>query len=91
MLLDYFDENKDERCNVCDYCIKKNKNRIQQEQYKETSQKIIKILEEQECDFDQISSLIKDTDNKEIEDILNYLFDNDIIHKFGNKYIINKK
>ena len=91
MLLDYFNEDRNERCNVCDYCIKKNKNKIQQEKHKEVSLRIIKILEEKECDFDQISSLIKEIDNEEIKDILKYLFDNDIIHKFGNKYIINKK
>ena len=66
-----------------------NKDKIKVDSFKKYSQKIIKILEKKESSLAEIDQQIN-LENKEIlKNIINYLFDNDIINKFGDKYIIN--
>ena len=89
ILLDYFDEKLEEKCNICDNCVRINKDKMKVDSFKKYSQKIIKILEKKESSFAEIDQQIN-LENKEIlKNIINYLFDNDFINKFGDKYILN--
>ena len=89
ILLDYFDEKLEEKCNICDNCVRKNKDKMKVDSFKKYSQKIIKILEKKESSLAEIDQQIN-LENKEIlKNIINYLFDNDFINKFGDKYILN--
>ena len=91
MLIKYFDEIKSERCGICDYCIEVNKKKINDKTFKNISEEIIKKLEEKESSFEEITNKINDHKIDNIEKVINYLFDNDIIYKFGNKFVLNKK
>jgi len=91
MLLKYFDEIRSEKCGICDYCIEANKKKIKDITFKNISEKIIKILKEKENSFEEITNKMNDHKIDNIEKVINYLFDNDIIYKFGNKFVLNKK
>ena len=91
MLLDYFGENQVKRCGVCDYCIKINKKTIKEKTFKEISDNIMKLLENKEYSLEEIIIKLKNKKKENVINVINYLFDNDLIYKFGNKYIINKK
>jgi len=91
MLLDYFGEKKTERCGICDYCVRKNKKEIKEKSFNEISINIIQLLEKKECDIEEIINELHHQKIEDINNVINYLFENDVIYKFGNKYIINKK
>ena len=91
ILLKYFDEIKLDKCGICDYCIELNKKNINDLTFNNIAEKIIKILEEKENSIDEIANKINEYEIEKIEKVINYLFDNDIIYKFGNKFILNKK
>ena len=91
ILLKYFDEIKSEKCGICDYCIELNKKKINDQTFNNISEKIIKILEAKENSIDEITNKINEYEIEKIEKVINYLFDNDIIYKFGNKFVLNKK
>ena len=91
MLLKYFNEIRLEKCGICDFCIEANKKKIKDITFKNISEKIIKILKENENSFEEITIKINDHEIDNIEKVINYLFDNDIIYKFGNKFVLNKK
>ena len=91
ILLEYFGEKKIERCGICDFCVRKNKKEIKEKGFNELSIQIIQLLEKKECDIEEITDKIHNQKKEDIIDVINYLFENDIIYKFGNKYIINKK
>lgn len=91
MLLDYFGEKKTERCGICDYCVRKNKKEIKEKSFNEISINIIQLLQKKECDIEEIINELHHQKIEDINNVINYLFENDVIYKFGNKYIINKK
>jgi ATP-dependent DNA helicase RecQ len=91
ILLEYFGEKKTERCGICDYCVRKNKKEIKEKSFNEISIQILQFLEKKECDIEEITDKIHNQKKEDIIDVINYLFENDMIYKFGNKYIINKK
>ena len=53
------------------------------------SKKIIDILENKEFTFNEIKNEIEEEDEETLKNVINYLFDNDLINKFGNKYTLN--
>ena len=91
ILLEYFGEKKIKRCGICDYCVRENKKEIKEKSFNEISIKIIQLLEKRECDIEEIINEIHNKKKENIINVINYLFENDMIYKFGNKYIINKK
>lgn len=86
LLLHYFGEEESEKCGVCDVCVIEKRNKIRDKQFKKVSAEIEKILDKNELTLEEICSKITSVNDKELINILNFLFDNDKISKFGNKY-----
>ena len=86
LLLQYFGEKKSDKCGVCDICVIQKRNAIQDEKFNDISKKIKNLLRDTEMNLLEICNSISDVPEQEIINILNFLFDNDKIIKFGNKY-----
>ena len=89
ILLEYFNEEKLENCKICDNCIELNKEKMKKELFNSISKKIIDILKNKEFTYNEIKNEIEEEDEETLKNVLNYLFDNDLINKFGNKYTLN--
>jgi ATP-dependent DNA helicase RecQ len=86
LLLHYFGEVESDKCGVCDVCVIEKRNTIKNKVFKEISEKIRHLLIDTEMNLSEICTSIADVKRQEIINILNFLFDNDKITKFGNKY-----
>ena len=89
ILLEYFNEEKLENCKICDNCIELNKEKMKKELFNSISKKIIDILKNKELTYNEIKNEIEEKNEETLKNVLNYLFDNDLINKFGNKYTLN--
>ena len=87
-LLLYFGEKQNDRCGICDICVKTNRKEIAEKEFKLISEKIKMFLEDKEHTLDEISAKLNNIHEPKLIKIIQYLFDNDIIEKFGNKYRI---
>ena len=86
LLLHYFGEKKSDKCGVCDVCVIEKRNAIKDKEFKKISEKIRNLLSDTEMSLLEICDSISNVSKEEIINILNFLFDNDKITKFGNKY-----
>ena len=86
LLLHYFGEEKSDKCEVCDVCVVEKRNAIKDKKFEEISEKIRYLLSDTEMNLIELCNAISDVSEQEIINILNFLFDNDKIIKFGNKY-----
>ena len=86
LLLHYFGETKSEKCGICDVCRIEKRNAIKDKQFQEISKKIKYLLSDTEMNLRELCNSISNSNEQEIINILNFLFDNDKIIKFGNKY-----
>ena len=87
-LLLYFGETQNDRCGICDVCVKINRKEIAEKEFQLISEKIKMFLEDEEHTLDEISTKLNNIHEPKLIKIIQYLFDNDIIEKFGNKYRI---
>ena len=62
---------------------------MKKELFNSISKKIIDILKNKEFTYNEIKNEIEEEDEETLKNVLNYLFDNDLINKYGNKYILN--
>ena len=86
LLLHYFGEKESEQCGKCDYCIKEKRQKIKKAEYQKITSSLKEILIEKELTIEEICTLLPKTDEKQLITIIQYLFDNDRVGKFGNKY-----
>ncbi|MEC7646052.1 MAG: RecQ family ATP-dependent DNA helicase [Bacteroidota bacterium] len=86
ILLNYFGEERSEKCAVCDICIIEKRNTIKEKEFQEISKKIKKLLNNNEMNLQEICNEMSNINQKKIFNILTILFDNDKITKFGKKY-----
>ena len=86
MLLHYFGEENSEKCGVCDVCVLEKRKNIKDKEFLRISNKIKEYLQEKEHSLEEICTLLPNTNEQEIINILNFLFDNDKVGKYGNKY-----
>ena len=86
LLLDYFGEEKSNKCGVCDVCTMEKRNTIKDKEFKKISEKIRNLLNDTEMNLLEICDSIADFSEEEVSNILNLLFENDKITKFGSKY-----
>ena len=86
LLLNYFGEKESEKCGKCDYCIKEKRQKIKDVEYQKITSSLKEILIEKELTIEEICTLLPKTDEKQLITIIQYLFDNDRVGKFGNKY-----
>lgn len=86
MLLHYFGEENSEKCGICDVCVLEKRKNIKDKEFLRISNKIKEYLQEKEHSLEEICTLLPNTNEQEIINILNFLFDNDKVGKYGNKY-----
>ena len=86
LLLDYFGEQESNKCGKCDFCINEKRNNIKESEYKEMTDKLENILKNKELTIEDICLLMPNYNDQKIISIIQYLFDNDRVGKFGNKY-----
>ena len=86
MLLHYFGEDVSDKCGVCDVCVLEKRNAIRDKRFKKISITIKELITNNELSLEEICEQISNVNDQEIINILNFLFDNDKIGKFGNKY-----
>jgi len=86
LLLDYFGEQESNKCGKCDFCINEKRNNIKESEYKEMTDKLENILKDKELTIEDICLLMPNYNEQKIISIIQYLFDNDRVGKFGNKY-----
>jgi len=85
-ILRYFGEKKAFKCGKCDICIYEKREKFKKDEYKKLSIKIINLLKEDELSIEDIFNFLPLISKKKITDVIEILFENDEIHKLGNKY-----
>ena len=86
LLLHYFGEQESEKCGKCDFCINEKRQKIKESEYKEITNKLETILKDKELTIEEICVLMPNYHEQQLISIIQYLFDNDRVGKFGNKY-----
>ncbi len=86
MLLHYFGEENLANCGVCDVCVLEKRKNINDKEFLKIKNKIKKYLQSKEYSFEEILTLFPNTKRHKIINIINFLFDNDYVGKYGNKY-----
>jgi len=86
LLLHYFGEQESEKCGKCDFCINQKRQKIKDSEYKEITNKLEEFLKEEELTIEEICVLMPNHHEQQLISIIQYLFENDRIGKFGNKY-----
>jgi ATP-dependent DNA helicase RecQ len=86
LLLHYFGEQESEKCGKCDFCINEKRQKIKRSEYKEITNKLETILKDKELTIEEICVLMPNYHEQQLISIIQYLFDNDRVGKFGNKY-----
>ena len=86
ILLNYFGEKNIANCNKCDYCIKKKRQDLKDKEFKNISKSLQHILTTKELTLNEIHNLLPELKKDSITYLLEFLFENDKISKFGNKY-----
>ena len=85
-LLEYFGEKRSKECEVCDICIMKKRKSIKQKDLENISNKIKILINKKEMDLLEICNSLENIESQEVINVLNLLFDNDKVTKFGNRY-----
>ena len=86
ILLNYFGEQESNNCGKCDFCINEKRKNIKESEYKEITDKLETILNDKELIIEEICMLMPNYHEQQLTSIIQYLFDNDRIGRFGNKY-----
>ena len=86
ILLHYFGEKESEKCGKCDFCINEKRQKIKESKYNEITKKLKTILKDKELTIEEICVLMPNYHEQQLISIIQYLFDNDRVGKFGNKY-----
>jgi len=86
LLLHYFGEEDSDQCGKCDFCIRQKRERIKEAEYQKISTQLEKILTDNELTLEEICALLSKIHEDELINVIQFLFDNDKIGKFGNKY-----
>jgi ATP-dependent DNA helicase RecQ len=86
LLLHYFGEEDSDQCGKCDFCIRQKRERIKEVEYQKISDQLEKILNDNELTLEEICALLPKINEEELINVIQFLFDNDKIGKFGNKY-----
>ena len=86
LLLHYFGETESNKCGKCDFCINEKREKIKESEYKEITNKLEIFLKDKELTIEEICVLMPNYHEQQLISIIQYLFDNDRVGKFGNKY-----
>ena len=86
LLLHYFGETESNKCGKCDYCINEKRQKIKESEYKEITNKLEEFLKDKELTIEEICVLMPNYHEQQLISIIQYLFDNELVGKYGNKY-----
>jgi len=86
LLLHYFGEQESEKCGKCDFCINEKRQKIKESEYKEITNKLEEFLKDKELTIEEICVLMPNYHEQQLISIIQYLFDNELVGKYGNKY-----
>ncbi len=86
LLLHYFGEEESNKCGKCDYCINEKRQKIKESEYKEITNKLEILLKDKELTIKEICVLMPNYNEHQLISIIQYLFDNELVGKYGNKY-----
>ena len=86
ILLNYFGESDIKNCDKCDYCIKQKRKDLKEKEFSNISKSLQNILTTKELTLKEICILLPELNEDVMINVLQFLFDNDKITKFGNKY-----
>ena len=78
-LLRYFGENIKKTCGKCDVCSSKNKMSINDKEYQEISENIVRELREKESDVYEILKTVKEHHEEKVLTTIKWMLDNNII------------
>ena len=86
LLLHYFGEEDSGQCGKCDFCIYEKREKIKEIEYQKITKQLAKILKDKELTIEEICTLLPAINEQQLINVIQFLFDNDKIGKFGNKY-----
>ena len=86
LLLHYFGEAESNKCGKCDYCINEKRQKIKESEYKKITNKLEEFLKDKELTIEEICVLMPNYHVQQLISIIQYLFDNELVGKYGNKY-----
>ena len=78
-LLRYFGEDIKKTCGKCDVCSSKNKMSINDKEYQEISENIVRELREKESDVYEILKTVKEHHEEKVLTTIKWMLDNNII------------
>ena len=81
-----FGEEDSSQYDKCDFCIRQKRERIKEVEYQRISTQLEKILSDNELTLEEVCALLPKIHEGELINVIQFLFDNDKIGKFGNKY-----
>jgi ATP-dependent DNA helicase RecQ len=86
LLLHYFGEEESEQCGTCDFCIYEKRRKIKEVEYQKITKQLAQVLENKELTIQEICASLPSINEQQLINIIQFLFDNDKVGKFGNKY-----
>ena len=79
MLLEYFGEKKDQRCGVCDYCLKRNKLEISDFEFETIEAQIRMTLVDHTLELNELVNHIREAKQEKSLKVIGWLIDNEKI------------
>jgi len=86
LLLHYFGDENSKKCGKCDFCIYEKRQKIKEVEYQKITNQLATVLENKELTIEEICTLLPSINEQQLINIIQFLFDNDKVGKFGNKY-----
>jgi ATP-dependent DNA helicase RecQ len=85
MLLEYFGEKKDQRCGVCDYCLRRNKLGVSDFEFETIQSQVKMTLVTHSLELDELVNHIKESKQDKSIKVIEWLIDNErITYAEGN-------
>ena len=86
LLLHYFGDENSKKCGKCDFCIYEKRQKIKEVEYQKITNQLATVLKNKELTIEEICTLLPSINEQQLINIIQFLFDNDKVGKFGNKY-----
>jgi ATP-dependent DNA helicase RecQ len=85
-ILHYFGEKGSKQCGRCDFCIHKKREKTKEDEYQRITNQLAAVLENKELTIEEICTSLPLINEQQLINIIQFLFDNDKVGKYGNKY-----
>jgi ATP-dependent DNA helicase RecQ len=87
MLLEYFGEKKEQRCGVCDYCLKRNKLEISDFEFETIEERIRMTLVDHTLELNDLVNHIREAKQEKSLKVIEWLIDNEKISYAKGNYL----